>query len=144
MAPLMRRNTFKELGEVTAQAEPLAGQRLSMSPDELLQRAQAERAQLEAAGVHDGVEDRQPENSPPLNQSLAGRKLGVCWRYWRKALPGEKGKKKQVLIWCEGTVVEVADGTVKKSPQSKSAPPPGIDAESNLAPRDHVDTCPHT
>ena len=40
--------------------------------------------------------------------------------------PKDKRKKKAVFIWCEGTVVEVADGvTIKKSPRCKDVLPPG-------------------
>jgi hypothetical protein len=145
IAPLMRRKTFKELGEVTMQAERLAGQRLSLSPEDLLQRAQKERARLEATGVLDSVEDQQPEIPPPLNESLIGKKIEIRWRYWRKARAGEKGKKKQVFIWCEGTVVEVADGLIKKSPQCKEALPPGSFSRvkpAHMLPGPHVNNCP--
>ena len=81
----MRRKTFKDLGEVTAQAERLAGQRLSLSAAEQLERAEKKREELEAAGVLDGVEDRQPEYAPRLDEKLIGRKLEIRWRYWRKA-----------------------------------------------------------
>ena len=30
------------------------------------------------------------------------------WRYWRPTREGEKGKKKQEFIWCEGEVVDFA------------------------------------
>ena len=60
-----------------------------------------------------------------MDASLIGRKLELRWRYWRPAKQGEKGKKKQVFIWCEGIVIEVADGSIKKSKRSKDAIPAG-------------------
>lgn len=95
-APIMQRKTFRQLGERTAQAEQLADQRLSMSGNELLAAAIAERERLEALGILDTVGDRQPSLPPPLDETLIGRKLEIHWRYWRDAQPGERGKKKQV------------------------------------------------
>ena len=60
-----------------------------------------------------------------MDDALVGRKLEIHWRYWRPAKPGEKGKRKQVFIWCEGTVAQVADGTIRKSKRSKDALPAG-------------------
>eukprot|EP00966_Prymnesium_polylepis_P172303 3984332-Prymnesium_polylepis.1 len=115
-APIMQRKSFKELGTPTAQAEVPADQRVQHSPQELLALATAERARLEHAGEIDTVGDQQPPHPPPLDHaSLVGRKVEVRWRYWRPALPGEKGKKKQLFIWCEAIVVEVSDGTIRKS-----------------------------
>lgn len=155
-APIMQRKTFKQLGTPTAQAELLSNQRLSLSREQMLEAAEKERRRLEACGELDTVGDRQPSTPPPLTQELVGRKLEIHWRYWRRALPGEKGKKKQVqsiceavrvllvqykyintahvppivpcaqvFIWCEGTVEEVSDGTIRKSKRSKEALPAG-------------------
>lgn len=124
-APIMRRKTFKELGTPTAEAEQLADQSLSLSTEQLLAQAQAKRAELEARGELDMVGDRQPRLPPPLDQSLVGRKLEIHWRYWRAAEPGERGKRKQVFIWCEGVVAEVSDGTIRKSKRSKESLPAG-------------------
>lgn len=95
-APTMTRKTFKQLGTPSAQAEKLSNQCLSLSAEQLLAAAQRKRAELEASGELDTVGDRQPRNPPPLDQDLVGRKLEIhSWRYWRPALPGERGKKKQ-------------------------------------------------
>lgn len=102
-APIMRRKTFKELGTPTAEAELLSDQRLSLSSGELLAAAEAKRAQLEACGELDTIMDRQPQNPPPLDDSLVGHKLEIHWRYWRAARPGERGKKKQVLLCINST-----------------------------------------
>lgn len=96
-APIMKRKTFKELGTPSAQAEQLSDQRLSLSAEELLEAARKKREELELTGDLDTVGDRQPQAPPPLDDSLVGRKLEIHWRYWRAALPGERGKRKQVL-----------------------------------------------
>lgn len=97
-APIMRRKTFKQLGTLTAQAEELSDQRLSLSGEQLLEAAQRKRAELQASGELDTVGDRQPKSPPPLNESLVGRKLEIHWRYWREARAGERGKKKQARV----------------------------------------------
>mmetsp|Transcript_18512 Transcript_18512/g.27844 ORF Transcript_18512/g.27844 Transcript_18512/m.27844 type:complete len:220 (+) Transcript_18512:529-1188(+) len=124
-APIMQRKTFRQLGIPTAQAELLADQRLSRSAEQLRAAAIVERTRLEARGILDQVGDRQPEVAPPLNEALVGRKLEIHWRSWRPAEQGERGKKKQVFIWCEGIVEEVSDGTIRKSKRSKDALPAG-------------------
>ncbi|KAL3924240.1 MAG: hypothetical protein SGPRY_003974, partial [Prymnesium sp.] len=63
----MQRKTFRNLGAPTAQAEELAGQRLSLSGEQLLAAAVQERNRLEAAGILDTIGDRQPAKPPPLN-----------------------------------------------------------------------------
>lgn len=114
---------------------------------ELLKEAQ----RLEDCSQLDIVGDRQPKHPPPLDDSLVGRQIEIRWRYWRPAQEGERGNKKQVLvpcmpcipfglsrdptshaslcvqqfIWCEGTVVEVSDGTIRKSKRSKESLPAG-------------------
>lgn len=124
-APIMTRKTFKALGTQTIQAEQLSDQRLSLSSEEMLAVAEQERARLEACGELDTVGDQQPPNAPLLTEDLIGRKIEIRWRYWRKAKSGERGKKKQVFIWIEGTVAEVADGSIRKSKRSKKALPAG-------------------
>lgn len=97
-APIMTRKTFKQLGSWTAQAEQLSSQCLTMSAEQLLAAAQRKRAELEAMGELDTIGDRQPRDPPPLDADLVGRKLEIHWRYWRPAVQGERGKKKQVLF----------------------------------------------
>ena len=94
----MQRKIFKALGTSTVQADQLADQRLPLSGQELLERAAKERARLEACDQLDTVGDLQPRHAPALNGDLIGRKLEIRWRYWRKTMQGEKGKKKQVLL----------------------------------------------
>ena len=86
----------------------------------------SERRRLEEAGEVDEVGDLQPELPPALTSSLVGTVLEVRWRYWEKVTdPKDKRKKKAADIWCEGEVVQVADGVVKKSSQSKEPLPEG-------------------
>lgn len=107
-APIMRRKTFKQLGVLTAQAEQLSDQRLSLSAEQLRAAAIAERQRLQTSGILDTVGDCQPEQPPRLDQELVGRKLEIHWRYWRPAEPGERGKRKQVCgvthVSCIGNV----------------------------------------
>jgi len=69
------------------------------------------RAQLQAAGEIDDLEDEQPRHAPPLG-SLVGWKVEVRWRYWRPTTEEERRKKtaqkKAEYIWAEGEVVAVA------------------------------------
>lgn len=134
VAPIMQRKTFKELGTPTVQAEQLAHQRLSLSEEELLAAAERERERQEACGELDTVGDRQPSKAPPLDESLIGRKVEIHWRYWRPTTEAEQSKakgkrkapqKKQVFIWCEGTIEEVSDGTIRQSKRHEDALPAG-------------------
>jgi hypothetical protein len=96
---------------------------------ELRVRAEAERARLEAECVLDSVGDMQPSYAPVLDDGLVGKQIDIRWRYWEiipnQFTPSGAQKKKQVFIWCVGTVVEVADGTVRKSERSEKALPAG-------------------
>ena len=74
-------------------------------------------------GEIDSVADGQLLRKAPAFGDLLGRYIEVRWRYWDV---GEDGKRKSVYIWCEGEVVEVADGrTTKKSAACKSPLPWG-------------------
>ena len=74
-------------------------------------RERAEQAQerLEAAGEISTVDDRQPEGPAPSFDSLVGRMIEVRWGYWVKEPKNKSGRRRED-IWCEGEVVEVADG----------------------------------
>ena len=112
VVPQMRRKTFKELGTPTLQADALAGKVKTLPAAELLERAQRERARLETMGELDTVGDLQPERPPPCDDALVGTLLEIRWRYWAPDTdPTTKRKKKAIDIWCEGEVVQVANGT---------------------------------
>ena len=116
VVPIMKRKSFKELGTPTVQAKELATTLKSFSEEEILEKAEAKRMELEAAGEIDIVGDSQQEDPPPINDALVGTELEVCWRYWRvpteeELAKGEKRKKIGVPIWCEGTVSLIANGT---------------------------------
>ena len=120
VVPSMRRKTFKELGTATPQATELAGKVKELPTEELLARAEKERERLEDAGVLDRTADVMPKKAPPCDASLIGKQLEIRWRYWRAAMEGERGKRKAVDIWAEGTVVQVAnDAADAKSPRFK-------------------------
>ena len=118
VVPSMRRKTFKELGTATPQAVELAGRVKELPVDELLARAVKERERLERTGVLDRTGDVMPKHAPPCDASLIGKELEIRWRYWRPTEEGERGQKKAVDIWVDGTVVQIANDTTDKgSPQ---------------------------
>lgn len=120
-APTPRRKTFKELGTPTAQAETMREPRIELSPDQLCELTERERTRLDAAFEIDRVGDRQQEQVPNFDL-LLNNKIEVRWRYWTM----EGGKWKSQYIWCEGKVVEVADGkTTRKTPRCRSPLPWG-------------------
>ena len=57
----------------------------------------------------DPVEREQPSAAPPLDASLVGTRLEVCWKYFST----ETGEP--LLIWSPGEVLRVADGTSDKA-----------------------------
>ena len=124
--PVMKRKTFKQLGTPTVQADELAGAVKELSQEELLALAEKEYERLVEAGELDAVGDEQPEKAPPIDDSIIGTKLEICWRYWRQptaeeTAKGDKRKRIAVKMWCEGEVAQIANGTTdKESPQSKS------------------------
>ena len=116
VVPIMKRKTFRELGESTAQAQALGSTIKELSPEELLELANQRRAELEAAGEIDRVADDQPLEPPVRDDSLVESSLEICWRYWRppteaEVAKGEKRKRIQTFIWCDCEVVLVANGT---------------------------------
>lgn len=102
-APQLKRKSFKSLGTPTIQANALSDDRIHLSAAEVLAAAQQRRAELEAAGEIDWVNDRQPYptgQGPTPGKDLIGKLLEVRWRY-RHVESGEP-----VYIWCEGEVVQ--------------------------------------
>ncbi|KAL3909648.1 MAG: hypothetical protein SGPRY_009350 [Prymnesium sp.] len=113
--PQMRRKTFKELGTPTVQATAFSTKVLSVPEAELLRRAKEERHQLVEAGELDEVGDNQLLQTPGCDHNLIGTMLEVRWRYWEKVTdPNDKRKKKTIDIWCEGEVVQIANGKSDK------------------------------
>lgn len=116
VVPIMKRMEFKALGDPTVQAGLLADCIKDVPAEELLVLAEERRIALEEAGEIDRLGDIMPPLPPPLDDSIIGTQLEVCWRYWRaptavEIAKGEKRKKIGVPIWCEGEVVLVANGT---------------------------------
>ena len=61
-----------------------------------------------------------PKHAPPCDATLIGKELELRWRYWRPTVEGERGKRRAVDIWADGTVVQVAnDTTDENSPRFK-------------------------
>ncbi|KAL1510813.1 hypothetical protein AB1Y20_007097 [Prymnesium parvum] len=111
-APLLQRKTFKTLGTPTVQADRLCqAVKAEPSSEEKLEAAKQRRTELEERGELDWVSDRQPYatgQGPVPDENLIGKKLEVRWRYYNKHT-GEP-----IYIWCEGNVVQVADGEKDK------------------------------
>ena len=106
--PEMKRRTLKQLGTATCDASELAAKSL-FSIEEVRLAAIAEQARRDEALEEDGVERQQPAHHPPLDETLVGKRLEVCWKYFQTddGLP--------TLIWAPGEVVQVADGTSDKA-----------------------------
>jgi hypothetical protein len=111
-APAMKCKTFKQLGTRTQQAAEFSGEMMDLSPAELRRLAELEQVRLEAAGEIDSTDDVQPKKAPGID-ALVGVELELCWRYWER-LPS--GKRKQRMIWCQGSVVEVARSAETRLP----------------------------
>ena len=120
VVPIMKRKTFKALGDPTVQAGQLADCIKLLSAEELLDAAEQRRVELEETGELDRLGDIMPKcplgNTGVLDDSFLGTHLEVCWRYWRpptdeEIAAGEKRKNIGVKIWCEGEVVLIANGT---------------------------------
>lgn len=104
--PQLKSYAAKTLGTADADALRLEAKSL-FNLDRLLERAEAERARREAAGISDSVEAAQQPDAPPFDTRLVGKRLEICWPY--------KEKGKTVKIWASGTVKRVADGLTDKA-----------------------------
>ena len=81
------------------------------SSDELRTLAERELERLEEAGEVSIASDAQ--GKVPAFNTLLGKEIEIRWRYWETCDPATdpKGRsRKQVFIWCAGTVTEIADG----------------------------------
>lgn len=94
------------------------------SAAELERKAQAAMQRRVEAGIADSVENMQPPEAPPFDQSLVGKRIEVLWKYFEKGSDGQTGQ--QHLIWCTGRVVRVADGlSDKRSARARKVLPAG-------------------
>ena len=124
VVPIMKRKSFRELGDPTVQAGALADCIKELPAEELLERAEQQRIALEEAGEIDRLADVMPPLPPPIDDEIIGTMLEVCWRYWRvptaeEIAKGEKRKKIGVKIWCEGEIVLIANGTtITENPEN--------------------------
>ena len=118
--PEMKARTMKELGTATCDALELAAQSL-FSVEEVRLAAVAEQARRDEALEDDPVEREQPSAAPPLDASLVGMRLEVCWKYFSTET------SEPLLIWSPGEVIKVADGTSDKaSEKCRSILPAGM------------------
>lgn len=95
-------------------------QKSLFSKDELEKKVQNAMLRRVEAGIADDVEKLQPPLPPPFDQDLIGKRLEVCWKYFRE----DTGEP--ILIWTSGTVKRVADGlTDRKSSKARAILPGG-------------------
>lgn len=117
--PQHRAREISQLGTLDADAAAIRGKAL-FSTTELRAKAEAAMQRRVEAGIADPVENMQPVESPPFDQTLVGKWLEVLWKYTNK----ETGE--DMLIWMSGKVVRVADGlTDKRSARAKKILPAG-------------------
>eukprot|EP00965_Chrysotila_dentata_P025294 840418-Pleurochrysis_carterae.AAC.1 len=116
----MKPKTFKQLGTPTADAEELMHVE-EIDSAQLRVAAAAARDASDEELRTDALQDRQPNEPPPLDQRLVGRKLEVRWRYIMSSPPATGAVptplNQNTYMWCEGEVVSVADGTSDKKSQ---------------------------
>eukprot|EP00966_Prymnesium_polylepis_P304308 7030983-Prymnesium_polylepis.2 len=114
--------------------QALAAMRTLLSEEEMRERAEQAQERLEEAGETSTVDDRQPDGPAPSFDSLVGRMIEVRWGYWVKEPKNKSGRRRQ-YIWCEGEVVEVADGkTTKKTQRCEEVLPVGCRANPVAGP----------
>eukprot|EP00966_Prymnesium_polylepis_P011969 274861-Prymnesium_polylepis.1 len=107
--PDFERKSEKQLGTPTADAQELARRSL-MRPEQVRAAAQRERERREAAGFTDGVQLVMPREPPPLDNTLVGTQLEVCWGTYKSTEDGSN-----VKMWCPCVVKRVADGETDKA-----------------------------
>ena len=115
--PQLTSHAIKDLGTADADALRIEASAL-FNVANLKAKAEAARERREQAGVSDRWEALQPNDPPPFDTRLVGKRLEVCWPY--------KEDGKTVKIWASGTVQRVADGlTDKASKKAKKILPAG-------------------
>ena len=71
--------------------------------------SQRERERREAAGFVDGVQSVMPRTAPPIDDTLVGAQLEVCWGIYKSTVDGSN-----VKMWCPCVVKRIADGETDK------------------------------
>ena len=125
--PELAWNTAKQLGTPTTDATALMAETFC-SPETLARAVEFERERREAAGFTDSVQAKQPPQEPPLDNSLIGKRLEICWAKYKDA------DGNNVAMWCPCKVTRVADGEMDKGTDGK----PLSSAARKLAPRGMV------
>ena len=100
--PDMQRKTEKQLSTPTAGMPELAHRSL-VSPEQIRAASQRERERCEAAGFIDGVRMVMPHEAPPLDETLVGTQLEVCWGIYNSTEDGSN-----IKIWCPCVVKRIA------------------------------------
>jgi hypothetical protein len=78
--PDFEAKSLKQLGQATAESLDLA-KRAMCDPVELQAAIERERKRRQDAGFADEVQAAQPPEAPPLDSSLEGAQLEICWHY---------------------------------------------------------------
>ena len=111
--PQLARKTLPQLGSPTVKVEELD----SKGTDNiaaLKAAAEEERARREANGIGDRVQNRQPVQPPPFDDTLVGRRLEVRYRYDVVDLETKEPTGEIAFLWCSCEVLRVSDGTIRK------------------------------
>ena len=117
--PQHRAREISQLGTLDADAAAIRGKAL-FSTTELRAKAEAAMQRRVEAGIADSVEALQPDEAPPFDEALVGKRLEVLWKYH------DKDTHAPHLIWATGRVAQIADGvTHKKSKACKKILPAG-------------------
>lgn len=78
--PDFKAKSLKQLGMPTSDSTELASRALC-SPEQLQAAIQRESERRIAAGFSDAVQAMQPKEAPPLDETLEGKLLEICWNY---------------------------------------------------------------
>ena len=111
--PQLMRKTLPQLGIPTVKVEELD----SKGTDHiaaLKAAAEEERTRREAAGIGDRVQNRQPVQPPPFNNTLVGRRLEVRYKYDIVDPETKEPTGETAFLWCSCEVLRVSDGTARK------------------------------
>ena len=110
---VLQRKTLPQLGQPTIKVEQLDS-RSSDDVDSLKAAAAEERARREANGIGDSVQNRQPVQPPPFDDSLVGKHLEVRCKVDVMDPVTERLTGETDWVWWACEVLRVSDGHVAK------------------------------
>lgn len=78
--PDFKAKSLKQLGMPTSDSTELASKALC-SPEQLQAAVEREQQRRAEAGFSDAVQALQPKEAPPIDDTLVGKQLEICWNY---------------------------------------------------------------